>query len=833
MSTSVQFVPPLAEGALLIFLAACAVAAIALRFVGGRAVEPARRWGLLCLRGAVVVTLLMLLSGPVRVDESSGVIERPDLFVLVDASRSMDIGKEQARWQDAIDVIDGTLNGVADETMLDGVQLFRFGHRLQAVDSESPRASELPEGSPDATTSLPFGLDALIDEPPTDSDTRLAEALRQLSARFGRRPPAGIVLLSDGRVRDTSAVEHLAGHFAAQDVPIHTYPMGSTERGGDIAIVSAVVPQYVRKYSDVEVQVFFRSFGYTGRRTTVQIVVPAQDGRLAETLTEIPITLSGGAQSLTISFRSSDRGRDFEIRIPAEEGELTERNNVLPASIGIDRTKIRVLYIEGSDQPIRATQNASSYAYAGAHSFLENAVTEDEDIECVTLVQLPGSRELMRIQSASVSSGTRRGFPESVAELAAFDCVILSDVASTMFTDEQLEWLAHWIENRGGGLCMTGGPDSYSGGGWEHTPIGPMLPVAFSTETWTPTVTAEIVPASDAAARAIWHIVSDRRQNQQILESLPAIGALHQHLEPNPLSTVLATCTTLGVEPSAAAVAGRFGRGRTLALAFPVTEPHAQNFQTSWGTGGNRNASKFLRNVVYWVSEGSMIGRRRLVAGVDKQFYRPGEVINLRAVAYDETAYMTKGYELWAMIDPQTFDFDDDSVYAPVHWPNGVPRESGDDSPYISWGEEFPLARAGEEFEYRLPLELSERLRSGASDQGLRIELTAYENTGQSFGFSRGTQVDSTSVDVQILDDPFEHQNPFPNHDLLRRVASVSGGRVLASPGEMIQLVVERPATQGPPVIRTTPLWSRWWLLAALIGLLTIEWFWRRTIGLA
>ena len=46
--------------------------------------------------------------------------------------------------------------------------------------------------------------------------------------------------------------------------------------------------------------------------------------------------------------------------------------------------------------------------------------------------------------------------------------------------------------------------------------------------------------------------------------------------------------------------------------------------------------------------------------------------------------------------------------------------------------------------------------------QGLRIELTAYENN---------TQVDSTSLEVQILDDPSEQQNPLPDHDLLRRIA--------------------------------------------------------------
>lgn len=829
--TGFQFQPPLSGTHLLILLATLTVAGITLRLTAGRAAEPARRWGLLCLRAALMIALFALLSGPVHVEQSRGRVQRPDLFLMVDASKSMDIGGEQTRFEDAVGVIENSLSGVDDETMADGIRLLRFGHRLRSVQRNEDSSDETPGASP-ANLIETIGLTHLSSEGPTDSDSRLAEAFRQLSGRFGRQPPAGVVLISDGRVRDTAAVELLARHFAAQNVPIHAYPLGDTERGGDVAIVSAVIPQSVRKYSDVEVQVFVRSFGFTGRRTEVQIVAPGGEGGVEETLATLPITLSGGAQSVTLSFRSDDHGRDIEIRIPDQQDEISLRNNVMATHVRIDRTKIRVLYIEGSNQPIRATQSATTTSYSGAFTFFEQAVMQDEDIECVTLVEYPGARELMRLRVPS-SSGARRGFPESVAELAAFDCVILSDIPTSIFSDEQLEWLAHWIENRGGGLCMVGGRDSYSGGGWEFSPLGPMLPVAFTSENWMPSVTATVTPHPDMEAHSLWHIVSDRRQNHDILQSLPAFGAMHANLQPKPLSTTLAECLTLGEQPVPAVVAGRYGRGRTLAVAFPITAPHAQAFQTAWGPAGNRNASKFLRNLVYWVSEGSFIGRRRLVADVDKQFYRPGETINLTAVAYDETAHRTTGYDIWGMIEPQVFDVNDDSLYAPVLWPNGVPREGGDDSLYVAWGEEFPVARIGEQRGYATSLELAEVLRSGASDEGLRIELTAYENTGQSIGFARGTQVDSTSIDIQILDDPFEQQNPFPNHDLMRRVASVSGGRVLASPSELAQLVTERPVQQGPPVIHTTPLWSRWWLLTLLIGLLTIEWVWRRKIGMA
>src|SRR5262249_24410325 len=111
-----------------------------------------------------------------------------------------------------------------------------------------------------------------------------------------------------------------------------------------------------------------------------------------------------------------------------------------------------------------------------------------------------------------------------------------------------------------------------------------------------------------------------------------------------------------------------------------------------------------------------------------------------------------------------------------------------------------------------------------ASSQSFRIELTAYEDR---------TQVDSTSLDIQILHDPFEQQNPFPNHELLKGVAAASGGQVLHSGDELASVLRDLPVNVGPPTVKRSPLWRNWWLIAGLRTLLTIEWCWRRRLGLA
>jgi hypothetical protein len=124
-----------------------------------------------------------------------------------------------------------------------------------------------------------------------------------------------------------------------------------------------------------------------------------------------------------------------------------------------------------------------------------------------------------------------------------------------------------------------------------------------------------------------------------------------------------------------------------------------------------------------------------------------------------------------------------------------------------------------------LPIAEAKSLSAGVTlTQGLRIELTAYENN---------TQVDSTALEVQVIDDPSEQQNPLPDHDLMRTIANQSGGLVLKDANDLAAMIGRLPRPVGPSEIRTTPVWSQWWLLGTLLGLLTVEWIWRRRVGLA
>jgi hypothetical protein len=143
---------------------------------------------------------------------------------------------------------------------------------------------------------------------------------------------------------------------------------------------------------------------------------------------------------------------------------------------------------------------------------------------------------------------------------------------------------------------------------------------------------------------------------------------------------------------------------------------------------------------------------------------------------------------------------------------------------FAAWGEEVELYFDSRTKEHSLALPLADALADGVAGQSFKLELTAFE--GQ-------TQIDSDSLEVQVLSDPHEQQNPLPNREFLAALAESTGGRELPDAASLLAVLNSIPIAEEHETVHRTPVWSRRWLLGVLIALLSVEWFFRRWLGLA
>jgi uncharacterized membrane protein len=842
MRTSLDFLSPLTASIVMILIAIVLACFVVVPLAAGPAVSLSRRTILIVLRTAFLLLLVLLLSNPVHVVESDGARVPADVFLLLDSSESMALDDDGvSRWSQAIDLMRKAI-ATDDAPITANLSLFQFGRRLHAIE-KLPWSDDYATATNSATDARPRGGEKsqLL---PTEPDTQLLVALRQTTSRFRRQPPAGVVVFSDGRTRDADRAAEVAAHFGTLGVPIHVVPVGNPARGGDVSVVSLIAPAVVRKHSRINVQAFVRSYGYESRQAEVELLLVDAAGASFKKLDSVPLVLTDGFQSVNMNFESDESLGTLRARVLPLPDERTGENNACDTRVQVERTKIRLLYVEGSRLGSQPVQLGGRIVMRGPFSGVQDAVQEDPDVECKVVV-VSGGRLI-------ATDGSVHAFPRSPGQLASFDALLLSNVAADVFSDEELSWIVDWVEKRGAGICMVGSADSFAGGTWQQTSLAKLLPVLMDRgASWDAYSQLKVRPNLSEPLHPIFRLLDDRRRNREVLEAFPIFRGGHAGLvAKTSLATVLATngaedeATESGLPESdfdievtardksrrsnaaapAAITAGRYGRGRTLALAFPIVGPGTESF-LAWSSEGNHHYNRFWRNTIYWLTENSFVGRRRLTATADKRFYEPGDTVALSATAYDEGAGITTEYRVLAMAEPQSLDVDSD--HAPIRWPSGIERTSGEEGPLVLWGEEFeiPVRPSGTgKPTYALELKFADAQAIGQSSGGMRIELTAYE---------RDTQVDSTSLPLQVLHDPFEQQNPFPDHELLKQLASGSGGTVISRPDQLNDVLREVPVTKGPSRVSKTPAWSNWWLLVGLIGLLTAEWCVRRSVGLA
>src|SRR5437773_4827004 len=130
--SSTQLLPPISPLSLIGLIAAIAAAGLVSGRLLGAANVVSRRWSLWLLRSCTLAIIGTILLNPARIDESPGPVERPEMFYLIDASSSMQIGSPRSRW-------DGALSRVEDASRLAPsspalVKPFRFGQRLAAIE---------------------------------------------------------------------------------------------------------------------------------------------------------------------------------------------------------------------------------------------------------------------------------------------------------------------------------------------------------------------------------------------------------------------------------------------------------------------------------------------------------------------------------------------------------------------------------------------------------------------------------------------------------------------------------------------------------------------------
>jgi uncharacterized membrane protein len=163
----------------------------------------------------------------------------------------------------------------------------------------------------------------------------------------------------------------------------------------------------------------------------------------------------------------------------------------------------------------------------------------------------------------------RSGFPTTPEELYSYQAVIIDDLEAAFFTPDQAALLQKFVSERGGGLLMLGGMESFQEGKYQRTPIGDMLPVYLehAEDSTAPG------PVRFGLGREGWlqpwaRLRENEADEKARLENMPAFQVMNVAREIKPGASIVASATDEHGKQYPALVTQRFGRGRTAAFTL-------------------------------------------------------------------------------------------------------------------------------------------------------------------------------------------------------------------------------------------------------------------------
>lgn len=760
----------------------------------GRPMKPVWVQGpVVLLRLAVIALLSFILMNPVK----RITLEAPESssLILLDKSASMKLatGENATRWTDARSWAAEARNAIAAS-----------GQPLPPVAVFNEELSNVTD------------LDAIT---PDGNETRLASALTG-SLERGDAAPRQILVISDGRTHDKGELPKALAAARDLGAKISTKLVGTDTPPRNAWIAAVQAPRGVRPKAKVAVHVELASTGLADDEPLALVL--REKGGKEVARSDFRPRADGGTVEKTLAFDIGLRSTEYSLELLPAQDEVATDDNRFGFTVEVSSNKLRVLFVEGTH--VKRTVGTGGHWWNDME-LMTRAWDETGEIEyeCLTPVsEYNDSPNLVGVtfHNGEMKQDPSKSFPATREELYRYDVMLISDVPVGNFSDEQMQWVVDWVNERGGGFLMGGGYTTFDVGNYDQTPWERIIPVdmlAYGAGFMEKTFPIRI--PDSVKSHPLWKVSDDPVENEKALAAHPVFLGMNRVKRAKPGAIVLAVrADTEGDEPVIAAQT--YGRGRSIAWLPDPNGGWARQYvtwgppggppqgpHTELGHGGNfifKEAAakmpdgptpphpspwygRYWVNLVKWLGENSIRWHRDKLAGRAKAAAaKPGEMLPVAA----EVLAVTKLDDLLAL-----------DVGARLDIP-GTPRVR------------LEYDRDAREFVGQIPVP--------AGAEGGQVTVFFDANAD-------GTAL-TDAVPVGLRRSHLEFTETVPDAGFMKELADAGAGRTLGSPQDAAAWLAEvaEERRKRAAVAWNQPLWPRWPLLGAILGLLCMEWALRR-----
>lgn len=579
-----------------------------------------KRWQVATLAGlriTAVLAAMAMWSQPTLWIAKTGL---PAVAVLIDSSASMSFRDSGSAATDSTDTGARRFDQVTELLLQQDAAWLRAlsqGRPLRLYQFAGEAAPiELTELSTDADWKTLAETIRKLE--PEGTETRPAEAVRQVLAELRGMPPAAMVIFTDGVASegDADKLSTVSELVRRRGVPMFVVPVGSDVAGRDVHLFDVVMDDVAFKGDPVSVTGKIRANGLSLPKVTVAIK-RVDNGK---TLTTVDVTPRADGQPVRFetTVKIDEAGEvDLDLETPVLTGEVDKSNNHERRHLSVREEKLRVLLVE----------SAPRYEFRYLKQWLER----DNSVELQTLL-VDADPEYAQEDRTALPY-----FPVQREALWKYDVIVLGDVSLTQLGATAPEWLVDFVREKGGGLILVSGPRA-NPRGWSGSPLESLLPVPsemIATVQMMPEVSEAFSPQLTLDGQKgvpIFRFADSETASVQVLKGLPGFYGLVELPRLKPGVRVLAEHPYRRGERERLPVITlqQIGAGKVLF--------HATDELWRWRfRQGDAYYGRYWGQAIRYLSRGKLLGQDRAVEFItDRQVYRRNEPVVLRVRFVEE-----------------------------------------------------------------------------------------------------------------------------------------------------------------------------------------------------
>ncbi|MDR3634405.1 MAG: VWA domain-containing protein, partial [Isosphaeraceae bacterium] len=470
---------------------------------------------------------------------------------------------------------------------------------------------------------------------PSGAQSKLGDGVRDVLTELRGAPPSAIVLLSDGQTTDGEPLAKAAELSAKKGVPLYTVGLGSPEPARDLELTELLVDDVVFVDDMVRFQAKVLSRGFAGQEVTVQLkerdakTTDPKAARVLESL-KVQAPADGQPKRIEIGHRPKQTGEFvYTLELEPRPREIQTENNRIERTVNVRKEKLKVLFVD--------------YEPRYEFRYLKNYLEREETIN-LSVVLLSSDQEYSEQDRSALST-----FPAAKDELFNYDVILLGDADPSFLSQSQMQNLAEFVTEKGGGLLFIAG-ENFDPIAYRGTPLEVLLPIELAEARYPsgagPALSA-FRPELTVEGRSspIFRFGDDEASSNQIWQNLPELFWLVEGPRKKPAAVVLAEHPTLtGSDGRLPIFLYQFsGAGKSMLNA--VDDTWRWRFRV-----GDRYFGRFWIQTIRFLARSKLLGQKQAELVTDRRRYQRNQPIQVR-VRFPNPALAPGSGEVNVLID--------------------------------------------------------------------------------------------------------------------------------------------------------------------------------------